>query len=98
MNNNNRITTTLCIQPKYAKQLGLNRRRESHPLKLGDGSIIQEYAYAVGSSVTDVAVCTIHFEALGTGKKRKRESAECVLRDVYEANMRTSLGPRRWQI
>ncbi len=77
-------TETLCIQPKYAKQLGISRRRDSHPLRLADGTITQEYAYAIGSKVSDVAVCKIEFESVLKGKKRKHETAECVLREVYE--------------
>ena len=64
--------------------LGLNKRKKSHPLKLGNGSITKEYAYAVGSKSSDVVVCQLKFEEAGVqSKKRKRETVECTLRDIY---------------
>jgi 23S rRNA A1618 N6-methylase RlmF len=86
-------TETLCIQPKYAKMLGLSRRKKSHPLKLGNGSITQEYSYAMGKTPSDIAVCKFQFQNQ-IGKKRIRETVQCTLCDIYEDKEENIIGAR----
>jgi hypothetical protein len=64
--------------------LGLKKSNKSHPLKLGNSSITEEYSYDVGSNPTYDVVCQLKAEkAVVQSKKRKMVTVKCTLHDIY---------------
>jgi len=44
-------TGTICFPKKFADQLGIKKRKvAAHNVKLGDGSVVREYAYATAKN------------------------------------------------
>eukprot|EP00906_Rhabdomonas_costata_P033459 RCo047160 len=70
---------TICFQPKFAKKLGLHKQKSpAHKIKLGDGSVVDEYAYALPKSKGMV----LKLEFTDPAAKRKKVE-HCILEKVF---------------
>lgn len=89
-----RYTETLCIHNDIAKQLGLKKRKASHNLKLGDGSITKEYKYIIGRKQTDFVACRIKLEPKKTCIPMGFSGLESSMKyDSQEISSKSNLGP-----
>jgi hypothetical protein len=83
---------TLCLMPKYAKNLGLVKKTTpEHGLILGNGVVTEEYAYELAEN--EYLKCNIEFEASqGRGRKKLKQTSTCTINPVYFGESANILG------